>query len=374
MQRLPESWDEEKLFTTGDDYFAGLLAAVERAQSSIELESYIFEKGVLADRLVEKLLAAVKRGVRVRLIVDGWGSPGFAVDYWPQLKAGKVKVHFFRVIPWILRRFPGDPQSLPRRILTRLRSVNRGLHRKFCIIDGKELWVGSFNVSDVHLKETLGEQAWKDIGVCVRGRELKHAHRAFQRAYRGWAAPNWPTQSPRLLLLNDSFLHQRRTRLEHIQRLKKATKRIWVSTPYFVPIGQVYRLLAKKAKQGLDVRVIVPRQNDVWLMKWVSWPLLKGLADKGVRVFVYEPRFSHQKVFIADNWICIGSTNFNHRSFLHDLEMDVVITREENRQRVITDFQHDQNLSIPFDLSAWSRLSLRERLFCMVFNLLKYWS
>lgn len=374
MQRLPESWDEEKLFTSGDEYFAGLLNAIEGATKSIELETYIFEKGIVADRLIERLLAAVKRGVRVRMIVDGWGSPGFAVDYWPKLKAGKVKVHFFRVIPWILKRFPGDPQSLPQRILARLRSANRGLHRKFCLVDGSELWVGSFNVSDVHLKESLGDQAWKDIGVCVKGRELKYALRAFQRAYRGWTALNWPAKSPRLLLLNDSFLHKRRTRLEHIQRLKRATQRIWISTPYFVPIGHVYRLLARKAASGVDVRIIVPRQNDVWLMKWVSRPLLKGLADKGVKVYVYEPRFSHQKVFIADNWVCIGSTNFNHRSFLHDLEMDVVITRHENRMLVVTDFQHDLNLSTPFDLSAWSRLPLWERVFSMVFNLLKYWS
>jgi cardiolipin synthase len=374
MHALPAVWDKETLFTTGDEYFASLLAAIDRAQTSIEFESYIFEKGILADRMVQKLIAAAQRGVRVRLIIDGWGSPGFATDYWPTLKSAGVRVRFFRVVPWILRRFPGDPESFWGRMLDRVRKMNRGLHRKFCLVDSSELWVGSFNVSDVHLQETLGKQAWKDIGVCVRGRELKYARRAFQRAYRGWSALGFPTRSPRLLLLNDSFLHKRRTRLEHIDRMKSAKRRIWLSTPYFVPIGQVYRLLARRAEEGLDVRITIPRDSDVWLMKWVSVPLLRGLAAKGVKVFIYEPRFSHQKVFIADSWVCIGSTNVNHRSFLHDLEMDVVITREENRQRVIEGYEYDQKLAVPFDNSVMSHLSPWKRFLSTVFNLLKYWS
>jgi cardiolipin synthase len=376
MHALPAAWDEETLFTTGDEYFAGLLTAIDHARISVEFESYIFEKGVLADRMVQKLIAAAERGIRVRLIIDGWGSPGFAHDYWPALKTAGIRVRFFRVVPWILRRLPGDPEGFWGRLFLRVRRLNRGLHRKFCLIDGSELWVGSFNVSDVHLRETAGEQAWKDIGVRVRGRELSHARRAFQRAYRGWRALNWPARSPKLLLLNDSFLHKRRTRLEHIDRLKAARRKIWLSTPYFVPVGHVYRLLARRAADGLDVRITVPRDSDVWLMKWVSTPLLRGLAGKGVKVFVYEPRFSHQKVFIADDWVCIGSTNINHRSFLHDLEMDVVITREENRKLVIEGYECDQKLSIPFDRSTWANPPAWERFLSKVFDWLKfnYWS
>lgn len=374
MQKASTAWDSETLFTSGDEYFAGLLASMDEARVSIELETYIFEKGLLADRLVEKLIAAARRGLRVRLIVDGWGSPAFADDYWPRLKKAGVRVRFFRVIPWILRRFPGDPESFRQRLLARLRSANRGLHRKFCLIDGQELWVGSFNVSDVHLRETLGDQAWKDMGVCVRGRELKYAKRAFQRAYRGWAALSWPARSPKLLLLNDSFLHKRRTRLEHVERMTKARERIWLSTPYFVPIGQIYRLLERRAKEGLDVRITVPSQSDVWMMKWISTPLLRGLAQKGVKVFVFAPRFSHQKVFIADDWVCIGSTNLNHRSFLHDLEMDVVISDSKNRRRVIEGYESDQKLSLPFDLSDWAQLPPWKRVLSSIFMLLKYWS
>lgn len=373
MQR-PSRWDEENLFKTGDDYFAGLLIAIGLATKSVELETYIFEKGLLGDRLTQALLAATARGVRVRVIVDGWGSPGFASHYWPALKAGGVRVRFFRVNPWIFRRFPGDPKLLWHRLRQRWAQANRGNHRKFCIVDNRELWVGSFNVSDVHLREVSGDEVWKDAGLRVRGVEVQHAVRTFQRAFLGWRALNLPRRSPRLLLLNDSVFHIRRTRIEQIKRMRQARARIWLATPYFVPVGSVFRLLIRQAKRGRDVRLIVPRKNDLWFVKWMSWPLLNSLQRKGVKVFIYTPRFSHQKLFIIDEWLCMGSTNINHRSFLHDLEMDVVITHPENKQAIVNGYVKDQEHSTPFDSSEWEGLPWWKRWVSSIFLLARYWA
>jgi cardiolipin synthase len=269
---------------------------------------------------------------------------------------------------------PGDPEWLINRMLLRIRRMNRGNHRKFCLIDSRELWVGSFNVSDVHLKEVYGDKAWKDVGVCVRGRDLKYARRAFQRAYLGWRALNWPAKSPKLLLLNDSFLHKRHARLAQVTQIKKARRRIYLATPYFVPVGHILRILIRRARAGVDVRLIIPRKNDIWIMKWMSIPILKILANKGVKIFVYTPRFSHQKVFIADDWISIGSTNLNHRSFLHDLEMDVVLTHQKNKDLILNSFIADQAQSQPFDTTSWARLPFWKRVFSFAFSLVKYWS
>lgn len=374
MRSRPTHWEEEVLFPTGDEYFRSLLVSIDQATASIEMESYIFEKGILADRICASLVAASKRGVRTRLIVDGWGSPNFVSDYWPRLREAGIKVRMFRVIPWLLRRMPGDPEGFFKRLLWRWRSMNRGNHRKFCLVDQRDLWVGSFNISDVHLREIYGDQAWKDIGVRVRGFDVEYAKRAFKRAYRGWAAINFPSRSPRLLLLNDSYIHKRRTRLQHIQRIRNAEQRIWIATPYFVPIGKIYRRLIKQALRGVDVRLMVPRKNDVWIMKWISVPLIRHLVSKGVNVYVYEPRFMHQKVLVADDWMCIGSTNLNHRSFLHDLEMDVVITHEHNKTQLLSSFVRDQEFSEPFDSSEWAHRPWWQRCLSSTFLVLKYWS
>lgn len=371
---MPQRWDEETLFTSGDEYFSELLTSIGRAYSLVEMESYIFIKGVLADRVTAALIDAAKRGVRVRLIVDGWGSPGFLWDYWPQLRRAGVKTRFFRVVPLILRRLPGDPKGFFQRILNRWRGLNRGNHRKFCLIDHQELYVGSFNVSDVHLSEIQGEKTWKDLGVRVRGHELRYAKRAFQRAFRGWTALNWPMRSPELLLLNDSILHKRRSRNQHLRHIKNARERIWLATPYFVPIRSVVRALLSGAKRGVDVRIMVPEENDVFIMHWLSWPLLQNLAKRGVKVYIYKPRFAHQKLFIADDWVALGSTNLNHRSFLHDLEMDVVITHKENRDALVRLYQEDQKMSELFDRSEWANLPFWQRWITSVLILLKYWA
>ena len=372
--RRPSTWDEEILYTTGDEYFSTLLAAIANATSSIELETYIFEKGILADRMVKALIAAAQRGIRVRVIVDGWGSPGFIWDYYPNLRNAGVRVRFFRVTPWILRRLPGDPRRFLHRLFVRFRRVNSGNHRKYCLIDHTDLWVGSFNISDVHLAEVHGQAAWKDAGVQVRGYEVRYARRAFQRAYQGWKAFNIPGRSPRMLLLNDSFLHKRRTKLEQLSRMRKAERRIWLATPYFVPVGRVLRILSHRARNGLDVRLMVPEKNDVWFMKWISYPILGALAKQGVKIFIYSPKFSHQKVFINDDWICIGSTNLNHRSFMHDLEMDVVITHEDNKRKIVDGYVKDQGMSRVFDSSEWSRLPWWKRILSSLFILGRYWS
>lgn len=374
MKDTVPTWDSETLFTSGDEYFAGLLRAIDEAKNIIEFETYIYEKGVMGDRLAEHLIAAARRGVRVRIIVDGWGSPTFAHDYWPQFKAAGIRVRFFRVAPWLMKRVPGDPKSFRHRLVYRWSRANRGDHRKFCVIDHAQLWVGSFNVSDWHLREVKGDEAWKDVAVCVTGTEVRHALRAFQRAFRGWTALQWPKRSPKLLLLNDTFIHQRRTRLNFMRRLRKARSRIWLATPYFVPVGRVYRTLARAAKKGLDVRLIIPEKNDVWIMQWVSTPLIESLVRKGVKVYVYQPRFSHQKVLIADDWVIIGSTNVNHRSFLHDLEMDVVLTHPENKQRIVDNYVRDQGLSVPFDSSSFANLPLWKRILSSLFTWAKYWS
>lgn len=367
-------WDEETLFTSGDDYFAEMLKSIHNANHYIEMESYIFLKGVLADRVAQALIEAAARGVHVRLIVDGWGSPGFLWDYFPQLRRAGVKTHFYRVIPIILRRLPGDPKGFFQRILNRWRGLNRGNHRKFCLVDGHSLYVGSFNVSDVHLREVSGDETWKDLGVRVSGGDLRHAQRAFQRAFRGWTALNWPMRSPELLLLNDSYLHKRRSRSQHLRHLKMAEERIWLATPYFVPIAAVVRALVSKARRGVDVRITVPKHNDIFLMHWMSWPLLQYLAKRGVKVFIYQPRFAHQKLFIADDWVSIGSTNLNHRSFLHDLEMDVVLTHEDNKNKIVASYIADQKMSELFDRSEWATLPFWQRWLTSITFLLKYWA
>lgn len=355
MQRL---WDSEKLYLTGDEYFADMLAGVSSSQKCIEVETYIYEPGVLADRMADALVEAANRGVRVRMIVDVWGSPDFHHKYGKRLSDAGIGIKLFRQGPF----WKG------------LRRINRGLHRKFTLIDDKTLWVGSFNVADVHLEEVYQHQAWKDVGARVEGPDVVYAKRSFDRTYSRWKKWRWPRRRSPIILINDSYLNQRHVRRYPIKLMRRAKCRIWISTPYFVPVGLILRTLVKRARSGIDVRIILPEQNDIWFMRWLSLPLLERLNKNGVKVFMYQPRFSHQKVLVVDDWMIIGSTNMNHRSFLHDLEMDILITHEENKKLLFNSLLIDQDRSLIFDTPTLFRLSWWQGWLSRVFSWLRYWS
>jgi cardiolipin synthase len=374
MTSSARSWTFEKLYTVQDDYFHDLIANINAATFFIEMETYIFEKGVLADRVAKALCDAADRGVHVRLLIDGIGSPNFVNDYEKTFSDHGVHVRYYRILPWIFRHLPGEPRFFLGKIFYRLARLNKGNHRKMCLIDKKALWVGSANVSDVHLREVRGDKAWRDLGVHVEGDDISLAHRAFDQAFLRGRALRLKLHLPRLLSISQTFFQRHQRRAEQLQRLQQARKRIWIETPYFVPLARVVRRLLKKAREGVDVRILVPLESDVWVIPWISYSYLRLLAAHGVKVYEYEPGFVHQKLYLIDDWICLGSTNLNHRSFLHDLELDVVITHEENKKCLENMFLDHQSQSIAFPTALWATFPWWKKLLYNISWYFSYWA
>jgi len=346
-------WDSEVLFDDGDEFFSDMLAGMDRAQNTIDFETYIFEPGHLANRIVSAFQRALARGVAVRIMVDGIGSPTFWTAWGRTLGAAGAEVRLFRTwAPW--------------------RRINRGSHRKFCLVDGQTGWIGSFNVSDVHLASIFGDRAWVDCGARVTGSELqriKLVHgiarlpRSLSKTFR----------RSKLLIFNNSFLFGRPTDHKNLQRMRRAHNRIWIQTPYFVPIGPVYRTLRRRARRGVDVRLMVPRLTDVPIVKRMSYAFFARLLAVGVRIFEYKPKFAHQKILQIDDWACIGSSNMNHRSFLHDLELDVVITHPENKIMLKEKFLAEQSESVEITRESLARQGILARLWSYLLLLIRYW-
>lgn len=370
----PEHWDEEVLFFDSDLYFADLINGIERARSTIRLETYIYEPGVLADRITAALIAAAHRGVSVRVLIDGLGSPAFWSEYGKSLRAAGAQVRLFRTWPWQLRWLEEPFFKRAFEFLRRGWVINRGNHRKTCLIDEEVAWIGSMNVSDNHLREVKGDSAWLDVGVRIRGPELQRLRQAFQTAFKQNFLQSFYQSGKHLLLLNSSLVLRRTTKHHQLQRLRKATQRVWIQTPYFVPVPKIYRALIRAAKAGVDVRVIVPRTNDVPLVRHLSYAFFRTLLNSGVRIFEYGPRFAHQKVFLIDDWGSIGSTNLNHRSFKHDLEIDVVITLPDNRRGLLDKFLSEQRQSRELTIGHLDVLPLWRRWFSRTLLIFRYWT
>ena len=384
-------WKGEKLYFKGDDYFKDLLNAIGRAQRRVDFEVYIFEKGILADRVVSALLRAARRGVKVRLLVDGIGSPHAASDYGEKLREGGVFLRIYRFLPPLFHLFPRFFGALfNSKAAHRLRNwrfrMNRRNHRKLVMVDRKRIWLGGFNVSDEHLESVSGKKAWRDTGL----RLTEVRDRAFQLAFetawhdrhhrRQWRASRqqlivWLNRksSPKAVQINATGKLRVRFHREMLARLASARRRIWITTPYFVPTLPVFRALLRAALQGRDVRLVLPEKSDVPFVRMASMAFFLPLLKAGCRIFEYHRSILHAKTMVVDGWALLGSSNLNHRSFLFDLEVDVALQRAPSLKRLEGQYQSDFRLSREIRLSDFKLRPFWDLFLTRIFFHLRHW-
>lgn len=339
VEPIARSWDEERVFHDSDVFFEELERDFTLARASIDLEMYIFEDDACGRRVISALTAATQRGVKVRVLVDGIGSPRFS----PRMLPG-VDARIYHPVPW-------------KRLHRIFRKLNKRNHRKVFVIDDSIAWVGSMNISACHLRAEKGEKAWRDTGVRVAGTEVRVMKAAFDAAWerrlrdrggsvRAIGARLRAFWSARLVRLNlHAWLRQKNT-VDLLRRIRSARERVWITTPYFVPTGFFLRALRLAARKGRDVRILLPKTSDVFFMAWANAAFYNDLLKSGVRIYEYRPRFLHSKIMIIDDWMTVGTSNINHRSFIHDLEIDVVLTKQESRQSIVDQFMLDLGESI----------------------------
>lgn len=385
-------WATEKLYGRGDDYFRDLLAALGRARKSIDIETYIFEKGRLADRLVRALVAAQRRGLDVRLMVDGVGSPDFLRDYGEKLRAGNVRFRVYRSWPtffsaFFIRFFTTLNRFRFYRYVGKIwqRGKHRD-HRKQYLVDGRDLWIGSFNVSDWHLEAVKGDQSWRDTGLKLGGVTSP----VFSLAFFSTWEDNWPRRTGRSFLrslaqlltqdLKGSPIRmmvnrplRRRFRSELMDRFSGAKRRIWLVTPYFVPTGPLLKALMQAARRGCDVRLVLPGVSDVPMVRWVSMAYYPALLKAGVRLFEYQDRVLHAKDTLVDDWAMVGSSNLNNRSLRMDLEVNVILQKRASLRALESLMREDESNAREVTLEEFARRPVWEAALSALFIRFRYW-
>lgn len=367
-------WTSETLYSSGDEFFLAVEQAIENAQHSVDFETYIFEQDTLGVKILAQLVRAVARGVRVRLLLDGFGSMAWTPAHVESLRAKGVEVKIYHPLPWQV--------SGLRRVLRSFRKLNRRNHRKTCVVDGRVAFVGGMNVSGLHQASLVGPQAWRDQSARVEGPGVERICAAFSAAWkekrqrrlrslRGWRKR--ARQSPGLVLINHPRRERLRVRREIYRRLSRAQHRVWITNPYFMPRLRLLRALRRAARRGVDVRLLFPRRNDVWVIRVASVALYGALLRAGVRIFEYVPSVLHAKTLLIDEWSTVGSSNLNHRSWIHDLEIDVVLTHPASVQRMEQLFTQDLQVSLEVTHSQWRSRPLWARILEVAFYRFRYW-
>ena len=380
------TWSSEKIYLEGDHYFGDLKAEIEGAQRSILFETYLVEEDALSRDVVCCLERAAARGVEVKVLVDGVGGGAWAHRHGKALQEKRIDLRVYHPLPWLL--FSSFKSSFFhfRYFFRFLLLLNRRDHRKVCVVDRRKAFVGSMNLTAWHSRALRGSQAWRDTGVKVEGAAVSLLSDAFENAWRkSWRLGVHTFRPPAVWRRQNIFTGRSPVRLNYtpvlrwrryaelVQRLREARSSIWLTNAYFVPQGSLLRELHQSARRGVDVRLIVPKHSDVLFMPWVAAAFYHALIKKGVHIYEYLPGMIHAKTMLIDDWCTVGSSNFNHRSLLHDLEADVVLQQPASQNKLREAFLTDLNLSQKVTLDSFAERPWWQQFLGQLVLIIKYW-
>ncbi len=304
-----------RLLVDGQATFDAIFAGIDAAEDYVLAQFYIIHDDEIGTAFKEKLIAAAGRGVDVYLLYDEVGSHSLPRSYIRDLREAGAEVSGF---------------SGKRAWLGRFR-LNFRNHRKIVVVDGRQAFMGGLNVGDEYLGHDKKLSPWRDTHLAVEGPVVLGLQFSFVRDwfYGRQDTPDlrWePTagvQDRRALVLASGPADEMETcGLLYSHAIESAEERVWIASPYFVPDGRVLGALQLAALRGVDVRVMMPRMTDSFLFKYVPYAYLPEVERAGVKVYLYEEGFMHQKILLVDNdYAAVSTANFDNRSFRFNFEV-----------------------------------------------------
>lgn len=347
-QRFPrrESNDFD-ILTQGSSFFPAMLSAIDEAQERIALEMYWMASGPLAQRFIRALAGAARRGVQVFVLLDDYGCSD--LDHLDRRRLTSAGIHLALFNPLRLRIGWGNF----------IRD-----HRKLLLIDDELAFVGGAGLCDPF----DGEHGWRENMLRIRGECVADWWLLFGRTWSRWSdlacpAPNMSpggTVSGRILAGSPVWRPVLAAALKDIAR---ARRQVWLATPYFLPPVKLRRALARARRRGCDVRLMVPDEAhcDVAAVQVAGRRYYDGLLRRGIRVFEYRRRITHQKVLLADERVTIGSCNYDRWGLRWNLEASQGIESAAHAREVATMLERDLAACREITLADRGRLTLWQR-------------
>jgi cardiolipin synthase A/B len=364
------------VFTNGAQFYPAMRDAIRAAQTSVNLEAYIFQPGEAADMLVDAMVERAQAGVEVRLVVDAIGSARLRGQVVHRLLEAGCQLSFYQPMTWY-----------------RLHRLNNRTHRELLVVDGWVAFTGGAGVADWWLKPSpaslrtrFGEllrarrpqrmaPTWRDTMARVEGPIVAALQGVFAENWLECCGEiltgprHWPTlraAGPTEAMLVKSSPSDRATssRVVFQMLIEGAVSEIDISTPYFLPDRALRRALVRASQRGVHVRVNVPgRVTDQRLVRLASRRMYRELLAGGVRIYEYRPAMTHVKCLMVDGvWTLVGTTNVDNRSFEHNDEVNLAFRERAVTERLRRDFEADVAASDEVTLDAWHARSPFEKL------------
>ncbi|MEL6554455.1 MAG: phosphatidylserine/phosphatidylglycerophosphate/cardiolipin synthase family protein [Cyanobacteria bacterium J06621_11] len=354
------------------------IEAIENAQTSIQFETFIMTPGDRTQNLAAALSRKAHEGVNVQILIDSLGCRSMSSKYWHRLRAAGVTVIHYNPFDW---RAPVN--------------FSGRTHRKLLIIDGQKVLIGGAGISDLWdgIEKSDDTQPWLDIEVALTGEVVGTLAACFEMHWQGHRRGDQVTgidmnkiypesaQTSRAQASKEALAKRQKKedtvpilvtpgtkpsyRNSSIENTKEiliacARKRIWLSSPYFLPNQSSRQLLISAKRAGIDVRILTTSdRSDKKPVYYASYEVYGPLLEVGIQIFEFQPSMLHAKMLIIDDeWVNTGSANFDYRSFLHNDELDILVKSPQLVKSVEQIFKRGFSQSQQIGLHQWKRRSI----------------
>ncbi|MET8224669.1 phospholipase D-like domain-containing protein [Streptomyces sp. NPDC005301] len=342
----------------GDEIFPAMLDAVRSAEHTVDLMTFVYWRGQIAHDFAAALADRARAGLRVRLLLDGFGAKEIEADLLESMSSAGVEIAWFRKPLWL------SPFK-----------QNHRCHRKALIVDEHTAFTGGVGIAEEWCGDARDPSEWRDTHVRLRGPAVDGIAAAF--------AQNWAECHDELFDERDRFTQHGQPGDATVQvvrgsagfgwqdmqtlirvMLTSAEERVRLSTAYFAPDDYFADLLAATARRGVRVEILLPGPHtDQRACRLAGQHLYSGLLAAGVEISQYQPTMLHTKIITVDGVASlIGSTNFNRRSMEHDEEVMLAVLDERFTAALDEDFEKDRERAERVDPVRWKHRPLSQRL------------
>ncbi|MGX1494518.1 phospholipase D-like domain-containing protein [Streptomyces tendae] len=341
----------------GDEIFPAMLGAIREAEHTIDMMTFVYWRGQIAHDFAGALADRAREGVRVRLLLDGFGAKEIEGRLLELMASAGVEIAWFRKPVWL------SPFK-----------QNHRCHRKALIVDERTAFTGGVGIAEEWCGDARNPSEWRDTHVRVRGPAVDGIAAAF--------AQNWAECHEELFDERDRFTEHRQEGSSVVQvvrgsasigwqdmqtlirvMLTSAEERFRLVTAYFAPDAYFVDLLCATARRGVRVEILLPGPHtDQRACQLAGQQHYTRLLEAGVHIRQYQPTMMHAKIITVDSVAAlIGSTNFNRRSMDHDEEVMLAVLDEEFTAELDRDFEADLEKSVEIDLRRWRRRAAVQR-------------
>ena len=347
-----------QVFTAGRDKFESLMRDIEDARQYIHVQYFIIENDAVGSQLIELLKRKAREGVQVRVLYDYVGSFYFRPRLLRQMREAGIEVH-----PFLKLTFT---QFALR--------INWRNHRKVVVIDGKVGYMGGMNIASRYVTGDKHWKPWRDTHMRITGDAVTALEYSFAIDWNFTtrklltarsvhvtppaAGEGYPVQmvssGPTNRWHNISFVF--------FKAISLAKRCVYVQTPYFLPSDALLKAMQGAALSGVDVRLMIPRRPDSAMLRLATGSYIKECLLAGIKVYCYEPTVMHAKVVIVDDeFVTLGSTNFDFRSFEHNFEFNALVYSKEFNTSMKKTFEDDMQQSTRLSMGKWKQRPLAQK-------------